>query len=305
MTLYKDRLICFLDVLGYSAMVEKVGIEEIYTKYSSFVDIAKNKVFFGTPDTYKGPSNNFAFSEIFSDSIILISHDIRDATSVNNFIGAIHLFLELGLVNEFMFRGCVNQGDIIIDEERKIFLSKEFNEATKYESKIDVPVCVILDKARHTVISSLFGWKTCIRGVVPTKSLPIVKWSVPLKQGLEEALWCINYTFFCNKSQINAAIKYLAGDSPKQTNFVKYLAFIDSLPEEVLIPSLKNATFDHVKVIKSRSGMRVAFANELGEIQEPIKWGYPALFIEPPEEINILIGQNAEQVSFSAKGKWY
>lgn len=93
---YKNRLICFLDVLGYSAMIEKFGIEEIYTKYSQFVDIAKNRVFFGTPDNYEGPSNNFEISEIVSDSILLVSHDIENIASVNNFIGSIHFFFGIG-----------------------------------------------------------------------------------------------------------------------------------------------------------------------------------------------------------------
>ena len=100
---YNDRLICFLDVLGYSAMVEQIGIEAVYKKYSQFIDIAKNKVFFGTPDDYEGPSNNFEISEIFSDSIILVSYGLENVASVNNFIGSIHLFLELGLASGFMF----------------------------------------------------------------------------------------------------------------------------------------------------------------------------------------------------------
>ena len=77
-------------------MLEKIGIEELYKKYSEFVDVAKNKVFFGTPDDYEGPSNNFEISEIFSDSILLVSYDIDNVASVNNFIGSIHFFLEIG-----------------------------------------------------------------------------------------------------------------------------------------------------------------------------------------------------------------
>src|SRR5690606_13924113 len=110
-------------------------IEEIYKKYSAFVDTAKTKVCFGVPDDYEGPSNNFEISEIVSDSILLVSHDINDVASVNNFIGSIHFFLELGLSSGFLFRGCINQDDIIFDKERRIFLSKEFNEAAKFEQR--------------------------------------------------------------------------------------------------------------------------------------------------------------------------
>lgn len=302
---YNNRLICFLDVLGYSAMVEKMGIEELYSKYSQFVDIAKNKVFFGTPDDYEGPSNNFEISEIFSDSILLVSYDIDDVASVNNFIGSIHFFLELGLASGFMFRGCVNQGDIIFDEQRSIFLSKEFNDLAKFEPKINVPVCIVFDEAKVTICSSLFGAEFGIKGVAPSKSLPIIKWNVPLKDNIEKSLWCINYTYFCHKNQISDVVKYLEGDPPKKDNFLKYLKFLDDLHEDRLTPSSGSDDGNYIKVMKSRSGMRVACSNRHGDIvQAPIQWGFPQVFIEPPEEIEMRIDPLTRKISFNAKGRW-
>jgi hypothetical protein len=303
---YKNRLICFLDVLGYSAMIEKVGIEEIYTKYSQFVDIAKNKVFFGTPDDYEGPSNNFEISEIVSDSILLVSHDIENVASVNNFIGSIHFFLELGLASGFMFRGCVSQGEIIFDEHRGIFLSKEFNELAKFEPKMNAPVCVIFEEAKAIVLSSLFGAEVGRSGVMPSKSLPIVKWSVPLKDQIAKDLWCINYTFFCDKQQMAASVEYLAGDLIKQKNFIDYLEFLKAFPEDRLISDSTNSDGNYLKIMKSRSGMRVAFANGVDEIMQPtIQWGFPSVFIELPEEIIMQVDPRTGQVKFTAKGRWY
>lgn len=302
---YKNRLICFLDVLGYSAMVEKIGIEEVYNKYSQFVDIAKNKVFFGTPDDYEGPSNNFEISEIVSDSILLVSHEIDNVASVNNFIGGIHFFLELGMSSGFMFRGCINQGEIIFDEQRSIFLSKEFNELVKFEPKIDAPVCVVFEGAKTTILASLFGVSLVDGGLIPSRSLPIIKWSVPLKEGVVKSLWCINYTFFCNDSQLSGAVDYLVGDLTKQENFVSYLEFLDALPEERLISICKDIDGHYVKVMKSRSGMRAAFVNRNGEnTQAPVNWGFPSVFVEPPKEINIQVDPKTSQIHFSAKGRW-
>lgn len=303
---YKNRLICFLDVLGFSAMVEEMGIEELYNKYSEFVDIAKNKVFFGIPDDYEGPSNNFEISEIVSDSILLVSYDIDNVASVNNFIGSINFFLELGLANGFMFRGCVNQGDIIFDEERSIFLSKEFNELAKYEPKLDVPVCIIFDKAKATVVSSLFGGQAGELGVIPSRSLPIIKWDVPLKDNIEKSFWCINYTYFCYRSRITEAVKYLEGDPIKKNHFVEYLGFLEALPEDRLVLNNGNNGGNFIKVMKSRSGMRVALSNGGGDIvQAPIQWGFPHVFIEPPEEIEVQVDPKTSKISFNAKGRWY
>ncbi len=286
-------------------MVEKMGIEEVYEKYSEFVDTAKNKVFFGVPDDYEGPSKNFEKSEIVSDSIILISYNVDDVASVNNFIGSISFFLELGLKSGFMFRGCVNQGDIIVDEERNILLSNEFNELAKYEPNINAPVCVIFEKAKATINSSLFGDKFSSIGVVPSKSLPVIKFSVPLKDNKEESFWCVNYTYFCHQSELKEAIEYLEGDTVKKGNFVQYVNYLDGLPEERLFPNDESVDGTFVKLMKSRSGMRVAIANGSGDIvQSPIHWGFPKVFIKPPEEIQMEIEPRTGKVSFNAKGRW-
>lgn len=286
-------------------MVEKMGIEEVYKKYSEFVDTAKNKVFFGVPDDYEGPSKNFEISEIVSDSILLVSYNVDNVASVNNFIGSINFFLELGLKNGFMFRGCVNQGDIIFDEERNILLSNEFNELAKYEPNINSPVCVIFEKAKATIVSSLFGEEFPNLGVAPSKSLPVIKFTVPLKGNKEELLWCVNYTYFCHQSELKGAIEYLEGDTVKKSNFFQYVNYLDRLPEERLFPNNGSIDGTFVKLMKSRSGMRVAIANGSGDIlQPPIQWGFPQVFIKPPEEIQMEIDPKTGKVSFNAKGRW-
>ena len=286
-------------------MIEEFGIEEIYNKYSRFLDIAKNKVFFGVPDDYEGPSSNFEISEIVSDSILLVSHDIENVASANNFIGSIHLFLELGLASGFMFRGCVTQGEIIFDEQRSIFLSKEFNELAKFEPKINAPVCVIFDEAKSTVLSSLFGGEVGGSGVMPLRSSPLVKWTVPLKNEITKDLWCINYTFFCGKQHIEASIEYLAGDVAKQNNFIKYLEYLEGFPEERLVCGGTNSDSNYLKLMKSRSGMRVAFLSDSGDVvQPPIQWGFPSVFIEPPQEIMMHMDSGSGQINFTVKGRW-
>lgn len=286
-------------------MAEKMGIEEVYNKYSEFVDTTRNKVFFGVPDDYEGPSKNFEISEIVSDSILLVSYGVDNVASVNNFIGSINFFLELGLKNGFMFRGCINQGDVIFDEARSIFLSNEFNELAKYEPNIDVPVCVIFEKAKATIVSSLFGEEFFNLGVAPSKSLPVIKFTVPLKGNKEESFWCVNYTYFCHRSDLEEATKYLEGDTVKKNNFIQYVNYLELLPEERLLPNNSSVDGIFVRLMKSRSGMRVAIANESGDIlQPPIHWGFPQVFIKPPEDIQMEIDPKTGKVGFNAKGRW-
>lgn len=204
-----------------------------------------------------------------------------------------------------MFRGCVSQGEIIFDEHRSIFLSKTFNELAKFEPKMNAPVCVILEEAKATVTFSLFGAEVGKNGVMPSKSLPIVKWSVPLKGEIAKDLWCINYTFFCDKQQIAASVEYLAGDLTKQKNFIEHLQFLEAFPEDRLISDSTNPDRNYFKIMKSRSGMRAAFAKGVDEITSPpIQWGFPSVFIEPPEEIIMQVDSGTGQVNFTAKGRW-
>lgn len=286
-------------------MVEKMGIEEVYKKYSEFVDTARNKVFFGVPDDYEGPSKNFEISEIVSDSILLVSYDVDNVASVNNFIGSVNFFLELGLKNGFMFRGCINQGDVIFDGARNIILSNEFNELAKYEPNLDVPVCVIFKKAKATIVSSLFGEDLFNIGVGPSKSLPVVKFNVPLKGNKEESFWCVNYTYFCHRRDIEEAIKYLEGDTVKKKNFIQYVNYLEILPEERLLANNGSVDGLVVRLMKSRSGMRVAIANESGDILQPsIHWGFPQVFIKPPEDIQMKIDSKTGTIAFNVKGRW-
>ena len=303
---FPNRLICYLDVLGYSHMVREYGIEHMYKKYANFVDLAKSKVFFSRPENYDGPIDNFEVAEIVSDSVLLVSHDIRNITSVNNFIGSIHFFLEIALSSGFMFRGCVSQGDVIFDKERNIVLSDEFNEMADFEKKIDAPVCTIFKRASGTIIEAMFGDSQRASEVELSKSLPVIRWNTPIKDQEKESFWCINYTYFCGPDLLEEVVSSLSGDQRKQENFIEYLNYLEALPEEVVRPSGGRENSEVVKIMKSRTGMRVAFFSSEGYvIQTSNDMRFPAEFIEPPEQISISVDPETKGLSFTAKGRWY
>ncbi|WXL24203.1 hypothetical protein WG219_12735 [Ectopseudomonas mendocina] len=286
-------------------MIEKLGIEEIYKRYSNFIDIARDEVFFGKPMNYEGPSTNFEISEIASDSILLISHDTNDTVSNCNFVGAIHLFLELGLAKGFMFRGAISRGDIIYDADRRISLSREFNKLAKFEPRMNAPMCVILDEAKEIILESLLGESALTAGVAISKSLPVVKWAVPMKSNCEMNLWCINYTYFSSQIEISAAIEYLSGDTEKQNNFINYLEYLKPLPEEILIPISQENNRTFMKIMKTRSGARVALTDDNGVIQRLNQLSFPKTFIEPPEKVKITFDPETKKIDFRAEGSWY
>ena len=259
MTKYTNRLICFLDVLGFKALMQEKGIDAIYELYVSFIDETKNKTFYGTEGDNTGRTN-FKISEIVSDSMLFISHEINDIYNINNFIGAISHIMELGLIHNFPLRGAISFGDIIYDIQRKIFLSNEYNQITEYEPKMEMPQCVIFDEAKEVILEGIFGRKVLLKGINPKGNLPIIKYSIPLKEKKVDYKWCINYTFFLTRKQIQTASNYLI--SPKKEHFIKYINFVNKIPYELQVVDKEFSPAKYMKTMTTRSGMRMVFLDE-------------------------------------------
>lgn len=241
-------------------MINKYGIEHIHSRYSKFIDEAKNNVFYGKTTHANEEKPTFVVSDIVSDSMLFISNDISDIFSINNFIGAIHNILELGLKNKFLFRGAITIGDIIYDKERSIFLSKEFNSLAKFEPKMELPTCIIFNEAKEIITEAMYGISVMKDGIIPRGDLPIIKYDVPLKNSKVEDLWCLNYTFFIDNNDLENAKDFLI--EPKKSNFKTYLEYIQSIPYDVQILDDEHLPAKYLKVMKSRSGMRVSFLDE-------------------------------------------
>lgn len=314
---YNNRLICYLDVLGYSALIDKHGTQYVYDSYSKFVDEAKNKAFYGKTFIKDKEKDIFVVSDIVSDYMLFVSNEISDVFSVNNFVGAIHTILELGLENNFLFRGAITLGDIIYDKdkERSIFLSKEYNKLAKFEPTMELPMCVIFDEAKNIITESMYGSSIMKEGIVPAGDLPIIKYNIPfkeyrhitednyIKEYTNKEMWCLNYTFFSSEETLQKVQDFLTGD--KQTNFVKYLEFIKQIPSQSVILDEKFLPFKYLQIMKSRSGMRIAFLDDkMSVIQAEEHQAFQTDFIVPPSEFLINYDFKTKQLSVKAKGRW-
>lgn len=301
---YNNRLICYLDVLGYSALIDKHGTQYVYDSYSKFIDEAKNKAFYGKSIIKDKEKDVFVISEIVSDSMLFVSNEVSDVFSVNNFVGAIHTILELGLENNFLFRGAITLGDMIYDKERSIFLSKEYNKLAKFEPTIELPICVIFDEAKNIITDSMYGQTLMKEGIIPSGDLPIIKYHIPLKEYKYEEKWCLNYTFFSSQETLEKVKDFLSGDKNKQTNFVKYIEFIKQIPYPLVILEEKFFPFKYLQIMKSRTGIRIAFLDDkMSVIHAGEHQAFPIDFIALPSEIIIGYDFNTKQFSFQAKGR--
>jgi len=263
----ENRLIAFLDVLGFSSRLEKEDIDSLHKQYANFIDTAKNATFFTAAGDNTG-RKNFDFSQFLFDSIVLVSCDTQDVFNVNNFISAVSLLLELGFKNKLPLRGAISQGDFLYDDERNIFLSERFPELAKFELKQEWAGCAILKHAESTAIYAATGaHDTSELSKGQIRNQLFHRYDVPLKNGEKTQALVLNYLFFFTEAEILEGIDYLIPG--KKENNIRYFEFLKSLPLQIqeLPPEFEPAKF--CAAIVTRSGMRFKFIDANGNSCEP------------------------------------
>lgn len=259
---YENRLIAFLDVLGFSARLESEDIASLHQQYSSFIDEAKNATFYATQGDNTG-RKNFDFSQFLFDSIVLVSCPIDDVYNVNNFVSAVSLLLELGFKNKLPIRGAISQGNFLFDGERNIFLSERFPELAKFELKQEWAGCAVLRHAEKVILDAALGVSDISH--IPaeqTRNQLFHRYSVPLKKGETFDSLVLNFLFFLSEKEIVDGINYLI-DGKKEHNAV-YFNFLKSLPLNIqqLDPGFHPAV--SCAFITTRSGFRMKFVDANG-----------------------------------------
>jgi hypothetical protein len=258
----ENRLIAFLDVLGFSARLESEKIESLHRQYSSFIDEAKNATFFSVQGDNTG-RKNFDFSQFLFDSIVLVSCPIEDIYNVNNFISAVSLLLELGFKNKLPLRGAISQGNFLHDDERNIFLSERFPELAKFEIKQEWAGCTILKHAEDIVTQSAFGASDTLEiPTTQTRNQLFHRYDVPLKNGETLNALVLNFLFFLSEEEILSGIDYLIPG--KKEHNIAYFDFLKNLPITLQKLSPEFSPAEYMTLIATRSGMRVKFIDANG-----------------------------------------
>jgi hypothetical protein len=259
-SILENRLIAYLDVLGFSALLESKQLIEVHEIYSGFIDTAKNATFYTTNGDNSGRTN-FEYAKIFSDSIILVSNKIDDIYNVNNFIAAVSYLLEIGFVSKMPLRGAIAKGDFLIDLDRDIFLSKEFAQVVRFEGNQNWTGCSIMESAVQVVLEAAYGEN--YDNSMNKNTLcndPLHYYPVPTKDSDSIKMPVINFMFFFSNKQIDDGLHYLIGE--KQKNNSKYYEYLKSLPCERQPLEKEFEPAKYLSVMKTRSGMRALFMDE-------------------------------------------
>lgn len=280
--IYENRLIAFIDVLGFSKKLENVDIDklqELHDKYSEFIDQAQTATFFESSGDKMGRTN-FEFSQFLFDSIVLVSNPTDDVFNVNNFVSAVSLLLELGFKHNLPLRGAISLGNFLYDNERNIFLSPSFPDLVKCEQQQEWVGCTVLRDAEEIVLGAALG-KVNVHEAPQVRNQLIHSYKVPLKKDSEEKYLVLNFMFFMSEKEILLGIKDLI--EPKKSNTNSYFEYLKSLKIELtpLDPSFLPAVM--FTSINTRSGTRLKFLDSSGKQCQP----------------------GVDNFTITATGKWY
>lgn len=278
---YENRLLAFFDILGFKNILETQDIDTLYEKYTTFIEMANEKLF-GDVSTMEGSKDssvsNFNKSIIFSDSILLISYDIDDMKNINQFIlGCVNLMQE-AIKFGFILRGAIGYGDAIYDEEKNIFLSKEFAELYVKEGKQNWAGCGIFveDVIKQKILTAVFGNKK-VSGYqifnVLTKcmlkekyfesnnraSSPILEYEIP---SMDEKYFCLNYLYTLDKYDLKKLFAVILNEPKGKYSttkaFYDYIFSLDDIGEvfQNLEPIHK------IKIMMTQTSASVKFEDE-------------------------------------------
>jgi len=188
----KNRTIAFLDILGFTTLVEKHGVARIGQVYSNGVRLAsayaKNQL--------EGETCKVC---IFSDSIAIFS----STDSLNGFLAVatyVNCIMRYLIPLQLPIRGAIAFGDMFINENRSIFLGNGYLKAVRLEKKQSW-IGVSIDSSAENAFQDFFQAHNLIQEInLPDgKSLSwykyptIIKYEVPMEGGEIEPMFTINW----------------------------------------------------------------------------------------------------------------
>lgn len=109
-----NRLIAFLDVLGFRERMRKETPEKLIEVYGQFIKEANEQVFSDSaPPDIQECEGNFATTKFVFDSIVLVSHPITSSQNISKFILATIVLMEKAMQENLPLRGAITKGNLL------------------------------------------------------------------------------------------------------------------------------------------------------------------------------------------------
>jgi hypothetical protein len=272
--LLPQRLIAFFDILGFSDRLRSMPLTDLHALYVQLIDDVQQTVFssevIGAPQESR--RLNFDRANFLFDSIVLVSRDLSDeraGAAIHDFLMSCASLMEKSFAKQLPLRGAVSLGDYLEDTERNIFLSPEFVNLARVEKDQDWSGCVVLATAMGKILPVIF-----LQPDRPThyehRAMVLSLFDVPFKSGglmPPGKHWCINWVYFLDPFERATGLEFLT--PPKRDNTLKFMTFIEGLPDEDR--PLPDQFRPAVRVLGqgTRAGFRVKFVDESGKGVDP------------------------------------
>jgi hypothetical protein len=179
-----NRTVAFLDILGFKQQIFETPIEELASKYEKLIDTteALNRPALPwqkLPTLFPDYKNNtpWCIKNIFSDSIILISHDNTLLSSMKLLVYAWRLS-QVFIAYKMPLRGAITFGELYTNPQKGITLGKALTTAYELENKQQW-IGVTIDNSMKESMPELFQQINN----VPILSDIFFEYEVPFKDG--------------------------------------------------------------------------------------------------------------------------
>lgn len=257
----ENRLIAFLDVLGFRERMRRETPEKLIEIYGQFIKEANEQVFTdGAPPDIQECEGNFATTKFVFDSIVLVSHPITSSQNISKFILATIVLMEKAMQENLPLRGAITKSNFIEDPQNSLFVSEAFKDLSILESSIEFSGCCILNDAADEILAGINGGP--LESNQDLKRFPLVLFPVPLKEKKISQMWCLNWPHMFPRNKLQKSINYLV--EPKKENTQKFVDFVSELrgEDKQAVEALGGALFVRYMVTTNQCRLQFVDANE-------------------------------------------
>jgi hypothetical protein len=272
--LLSHRLIGFFDILGFSDRLRTMDIAALHKLYARLIDDVANTVFNPQVLGLAIPlrKSNFDRANFLFDSIVLVSRDLTvdlGRPAIHDFLMSCSSLMEKSFVMQLPLRGAIGFGDYLEDNNRNIFLSREFADLVRVEKAQEWSGCIVLPSALKLVLPVLY-LNPDAESHYQHRAQVLAPYDVPFKGSANQPLqeyWSINWVYFLNQSELEHGLTFLT--APKLDNTTKFVRYIEALP---YVDRLLPETFrPAVRVLGQGTlgGVRIKFVDASGNGVDP------------------------------------
>lgn len=256
-----------LDVLGFgSALKSSEDICLLLDKYCGVIRNSRSNAL--TPRSMAGSPQlvgpNFEHAHFVFDSVVLVSLPLSTKTA-SSFVLSTCELVEAFFKDGYPLRGCITIDDVYINDNPHIIVGRRFKELVTRTNDQNWSGCIVLPAAEDVLERELFG----VSPASFAQSSPLVRYRVPWKPttsnvDLDYEYLALNWVSMLSKSELENGLLKLLGDSAKHAGTLSFVEHVTSLPSDAQALTQEFLPASHVKVMKSRTQIRLQFNDELG-----------------------------------------